>query len=124
MEAARRWIAAGFTEALRTPDSTLIFVTPEAANEIREDQIACMGCLSACGFSNWAQNEQGQTGKKADPRSFCIQKTLQTISHSDDIEFNLMFAGHNAYRFAEDPYYSNGFIPSVGELVARLQTGK
>ncbi len=104
-------MAEGFTEALRTPDSTLVFVTPEKAREIRADQINCMGCLSACQFSNWAQNEAGTTGKKADPRSFCIQKTLQTISHSDDVEIKLMFAGHNAYRFAGDPFYGNGFIP-------------
>jgi len=45
------------------------------------------------------------------------------ISHSEDVEFQLMFAGHNAYRFAGDPFYSNGFIPSVKELVERLQTG-
>jgi hypothetical protein len=32
-------------------------VTPENAHQIRKDQIECMGCLSACGFSNWAQNE-------------------------------------------------------------------
>jgi nitronate monooxygenase len=122
-EAAERWIAAGFTETLRTPDSTVVFVTPASAEEIRTDQIACMGCLSACQFSNWAQNEAGTTGKKADPRSFCIQKTLQTISHSDDVDFNLMFAGHNAYRFAQDPYYADGFIPTVRQLVERLQTG-
>ena len=24
-----------------------------------------------------------------------------------------MFAGHNAYRFATDPFYANGFIPTV-----------
>lgn len=122
-EAALGWVAGGYTEALRTPDSTLVFVTPQSAETIRADQIACMGCLSACQFSNWAQNELGTTGKKADPRSFCIQKTLQTIGHSDEIDFNLMFAGHNAYRFASDPYYSNGFVPTVGQLVERLQTG-
>ncbi len=120
---AQGWIAQGFTEALRTPDSTLVFVTPEKMREIRADQINCMGCLSACQFSNWAQNEEGTTGKKADPRSFCIQKTLQAISHSEDVEFELMFAGHNAYRFAGDPFYGNGFIPSVRELVDRLKTG-
>ena len=120
---AEGWIAAGYSEALRTPDSTLIFVTPAKANEIRTDQIACMGCLSACQFSNWAENETGTTGRKADPRSYCIQKTLQAIAHSDDVEHQLMFAGHNAYRFKEDPFYANGFIPTVGELVARLQTG-
>ena len=102
-ERALIWIAQGFTEALRTPDSTLIFVTRDKALEIRNDQINCMGCLSACQFSNWAQNEEGTTGKKADPRSFCIQKTLQNIAHSDDVEFQLMFAGHNAFRFASRP---------------------
>jgi len=120
---AEGWVAAGYTEALRTPDSTLIFVTPEKANEIRTDQINCMGCLSACQFSNWAQNETSTTGRKADPRSYCIQKTLQAIAHSDDVEHQLMFAGHNAYRFKNDPFYANGFIPTVGQLVERLQTG-
>ena len=37
---------------------------------------------------------------------------------------NLMFAGHNAHRFGSDPFYSNGFIPSVKQLVERLLTGK
>jgi NAD(P)H-dependent flavin oxidoreductase YrpB (nitropropane dioxygenase family) len=122
-DSAERWVAEGFTEALRTPDSTLIFVTPPRALEIRSDQINCMGCLSACLFSNWAQNEAGTTGKKADPRSFCIQKTLQAIRHSDDVEFQLMFSGHNAYRFATDPFYANGYIPTVKELIDRLQVG-
>jgi nitronate monooxygenase len=120
---AQQWVAQGFTDALRTPDSTLIFVTPERAAEIHKDQVDCMGCLSACQFSNWAQNEEGTTGKKADPRSFCIQKTLQDIAHHGDVDTQLMFAGHNAYRFAEDPFYSNGFVPTVNQLVERIQTG-
>jgi len=120
---AEQWVAEGYDEAMRTPESTLIFVTAEKENEILTDQINCMGCLSACMFSNWSQNEQGTTGKKADPRSYCIQKTLQEISHSDRINDQLMFAGHNAYRFASDPYYANGFIPTVKQLVERLVTG-
>ncbi|MBL8700915.1 MAG: nitronate monooxygenase [Alphaproteobacteria bacterium] len=120
---AQAWIAAGFTEAMRTPDSTLIFVTPAKAAQIHEHQVACMGCLSACLFSNWAQTEEGTTGKKADPRSFCIQKTLQDIAHTSDVDTQLMFAGHNAYRFASDPFYANGFIPTVKQLVERIQTG-
>src|SRR5579863_4881466 len=122
-DSAERWVAEGFTEALRTPDSTLIFVTQPQAFAIRADQINCMGCLSTCQFSNWAQTEQGTTGKKADPRSFCIQKTLQKICHSDDIETELMFAGHNAFNFASDPFYANGYIPTVRELIDRLVTG-
>jgi NAD(P)H-dependent flavin oxidoreductase YrpB (nitropropane dioxygenase family) len=123
------WEDAGFTEALRTPDSTLVFVAPEKADEIHTDQVNCMGCLSQCRFSNWSQEgPEYDNGKKADPRSFCIQKTLQDIAHSEGdeeaLEHNLMFAGHNAYRFASDPYYSNGFIPTVRELVERILTGK
>ncbi|HEX2943748.1 MAG TPA: nitronate monooxygenase [Rhodopila sp.] len=123
------WEHEGFTEALRTPDSTLIFVTPDKAREILEDQQACMGCLSSCRFSNWAQHEPDfSNGKKADPRSFCIQKTLQSIAHESDtpeaVERNLMFAGHNAFRFGKDPFYSNGFIPTVKQLVERLLTGR
>lgn len=119
----QEWVKAGFTQALRTPDSTLIFVEAVKADEILRDQINCMGCLSACNFSNWAQKEPWSTGRKADPRSYCIQKTLQAISHSDDVEHQLMFAGHNAYRFAQDPFYANGFIPTVKQLVERLVTG-
>lgn len=118
------WEQQGYTEALRTPDSTLIFVTPERGAKIVDDQVQCMGCLSGCGFSNWAENETHTTGKKADPRSFCIQKTLQAISHTDDVEHELMFAGHNAYRFASDPFYADGHIPTVRELIERLKTGE
>jgi NAD(P)H-dependent flavin oxidoreductase YrpB (nitropropane dioxygenase family) len=125
----RSWERQGFTEALRTPDTTLVFVTPEKSSEILADQVACMGCLSQCRFSNWSQEEpEFSNGKKADPRSFCIQKTLQDIAHDRDgepsLEHNLMFAGHNAYRFASDPFYSNGYIPSVRELVERILTGR
>lgn len=120
---AQEWIDAGFTEAMRTPDSTLIFVTPERAERIRTVQNDCMGCLSACRFSNWADNEEGTNGKAADPRSFCIQRTLQNIAHGGDVDQNLMFAGHNAYRFASDPFYADGFVPTVQQLVDRIVAG-
>ncbi|MEN8236855.1 MAG: nitronate monooxygenase [Pseudomonadota bacterium] len=120
---ATQWITQGFTQAMRTPDHTLIFVTPEDEQEIHKDQVDCMGCLSACLFSNWSQEEGGTTGRKADPRSFCIQKTLQAIGHDGDVNTQLMFAGHGAYEFGQDPFYANGFIPTVKQLVERLQTG-
>jgi NAD(P)H-dependent flavin oxidoreductase YrpB (nitropropane dioxygenase family) len=120
---AREWYAQGFTEALKTPDETLIFVTPEEKAMIRKDQADCMGCLSQCAFSSWADNEKNSTGRLADPRSFCIQKTLQDIAHGGPVEHNLMFAGHAAFRFKKDPFYSNGFVPTVKQLVERIQTG-
>ena len=123
-EFAERWIADGYSDALKTPDDTLIFVTPEKSAEIRRDQIECMGCLSHCRFSNWKDHDNYTTGKKPDPRSFCIQKTLWDIIHDGhDVDNELMFAGHNAYKFGDDPFYKDGFVPTVKELVDRIMTG-
>ena len=123
LDRARRWDAQGFTTALKTPDNTLIFVTPEERAEIRKDQTDCMGCLSHCAFSSWKDHDNNSTGYLADPRSFCIQKALQNIAHGDDPDKNLMFAGHAAYNFGTDPFYSNGFVPTVKQLVDRILTG-
>jgi len=125
------WATQGFTEAMRTPDSTLVFVTPENGREIVKDQVDCMGCLSECRFSNWSQRGPDYSnGAKADPRSFCIQKTLQEIAHADEadgervMDHNLMFGGTNAWRFSVDPFYADGFTPSVKQLVDRILTGR
>ncbi|WP_010413336.1 NAD(P)H-dependent flavin oxidoreductase [Citromicrobium sp. JLT1363] len=120
---AREWMAKGFTEALKTPDGTAVFVTPESRDIIRKDQQDCMGCLSHCQFSSWKDHDDYTTGRLADPRSFCIQKTLQDIAHGGPVDENLMFAGHAAYRFKNDPFYSNNFTPSVKQLVDRILTG-
>jgi NAD(P)H-dependent flavin oxidoreductase YrpB (nitropropane dioxygenase family) len=120
---AREWAAQGFEHALRTPDDTVVFVSAQERDTIRKDQADCMGCLSHCGFSSWKDHDDYSTGRLADPRSFCIQKTLQDIAHGGDIDQNLMFAGHAAYRFKQDPFYSNGFTPTVKQLVDRILTG-
>jgi len=122
-EKAEAWRAEGYTSTMRTPDDTLIFITPDKATEIVTHQQECMGCLSACLFSNWNQAQDGTTVKRPDPRSFCIQKTLQNIAHGGDVDHELMFAGHNVYRFGEDPFYADGFVPTVQQLVDRLLTG-
>lgn len=121
---AEEYVRQGFDTPMKTPDSTLIFVSEAKSKEIVVDQIECMGCLSHCRFSNWKDHDDFTTGKKADPRSFCIQKTLQAIAHGSDPDTELMFSGHNGYRFASDPFYANGHIPTVAELVARIMTGE
>ncbi len=120
------WIKAGHVEGMKTPDETLMFVDKSKAQQIVTDQINCMGCLSQCRFSNWSDKEELHftTGQKADPRSFCIQKTLQDVRFGIDMENQLMFAGHSAYRFVTDPYYNNGFVPTIKQLVERIMTGK
>ena len=45
---AREWFGAGFTEGLKTPDKTLVFVDAAEKADIRKDQTDCMGCLSQC----------------------------------------------------------------------------
>ena len=44
-----------------------------------------------------------------------------------DLDHKLIFAGHNAFKAGDDPFYrdANGkvFIPSVKQLVERLLTG-
>lgn len=123
-ERADGWVDLGYVEAMKTPENTLIFVTPERSAMIVKDQIECMGCLSHCRFSNWKDHDDFSTGKKADPRSFCIQKSLQKIVHDGDVENELMFSGHNGYKFSEDPFYTGGFIPTVQQLVDRIMTGQ
>ncbi|MCF8473396.1 MAG: nitronate monooxygenase [Emcibacter sp.] len=122
---AEGWIKAGYGEAMKTPDATLVFTTPDECKDIRQNQKDCMGCLSQCKFSNWSQNPETQysTGRGADPRSFCIQKTLMDIAHGGSVENNLMFAGHSAFNFSTDPFFSNGFVPTVKELIDRIMTG-
>jgi len=121
---ANKWLAEGHDDPLKTPDSTLIFVSKLKAQEILKDQTDCMGCLSHCKFSNWKDHDDYKTGKRSDPRSFCIQKSLQNAIHGKPIDDQLMFSGHNAYRFTTDPFYASGNIPTVKELVDRLMTGE
>lgn len=111
-------------ESMKTPDSHFIFVSADKMRQIREDQINCVGCLSQCRFSNWKDNGSHTTDKLPDPRSFCIQKTLIKVSSNEsDIENNLMFSGHNGYKFEEDPFYKNGFIPTIKQLIEQMKKG-
>lgn len=120
---AKLWLSEGYVEPMRTPENTLIFVSKEKMKEIRKDQKDCMGCLSQCLFSNWTENIDHSKGRKADPRSYCIQKTLQEVAHTEQVEGNLMFAGHGAYHFSKDPFYKGGFVPTVRQLFERILSG-
>lgn len=121
---ANQWMQDGFTIPMKTPSRTLVFVTPEDRDEMMQDRMNCVGCLSACKFSGWNQDPDSKVNIHPDPRSFCIQKSLQMISIGDDADNVLMFCGHQGYRFAEDSFYQNGFIPSVKELIERILEGK
>ena len=96
-------------------------MSPEDWKQMKLDRANCVGCLSQCQFSTWSQ-AHGTTGKIPDPRSYCIHKTLYEVSHNGSIKDNLLFAGHQVYRFATDPLYRNG-IPSVKELIEKIKSG-
>ena len=36
----------------------------------------------------------------------------------------IIHGAHNAWKFKKDPFYSNGFVPTVKELVNRIATGE
>ena len=123
---AEEWIKDGFSAALKTPEKSVIYVTPERSKLIQRDVADCVGCLSACGFSSWAQGEKGTTGRIPDPRTFCIQKTLKNVAHGGDVDHELMFAGHHAHLFASDPLFAgalSGNFPTVRQLIDRILTG-
>ena len=113
----------GYSMIKETPDSTLVFLTPDEWIDMQKQRAECVGCLSQCQFSGWSR-EKGCTGKLPDPRTYCIHQTLMNIGHGGDIQENLAFAGHNVYRFATDPLYANNHIPSVHELFAAILAGK
>lgn len=121
---AERYTAEGYDSPMKTPDDTLMFVDETTAQHIHQDQVDCMGCLSHCRFSNWKDHDDYTTGKKADPRSFCIQKTLQNIIGGAPVDHQLMFAGHAAFRFQRDPLYKNGHIPTMQELIDAIMRGE
>lgn len=112
----------GLTVAMRTPDSTMVFVREAEATGLRQDMKDCIGCLSVCQFSGWSQYPGVQP--IADPRSFCIQKTLMDVSHGGNPDNNLVFAGQIVSRFKTDPFYQKGiFTPTIAQLIDRIKTG-
>ena len=122
VDKAQKQIVAGLTEIKETPDNTVVFMTPDDWKQMKLDRAHCVGCLSQCQFSTWSQ-AHGTTGKLPDPRSYCIHKTLYDVSHNGSIKDNLLFAGHQVYRFATDPLYRKG-IPTVKELLDTIKLGK
>ena len=116
-------IKAGFTVIQETPDSTVVFLTPDEWKTMKDDRAKCLGCLSQCQFSSWS-GATGTTGKICDPRTYCIHKTLVDIGHNGNVDDNLLFAGHQVYRFGTDPMYANGYVPTTHELVEAIKQGR
>ena len=122
MDKANQQLSAGFSDIQETPDGTVVFMTPTEVKQMKEDRANCVGCLSQCQFSTWSR-ATGTTGKLPDPRTYCIHKTLYDVGHGGSVKDNLLFAGHQVYRFATDPLYRNNFVPSVKELIEKIKLG-
>ena len=115
-------IKAGYSVIQETPDGTIVFLTPEEWETMKQDRANCCGCLSQCQFSSWS-GLKGTTGKICDPRTYCIHKTLFDVAHGGNPEDNLCFAGHQVYKFGQDPLYANGHIPTTHELIEAIKRG-
>ena len=122
MDKVNQQLSAGFSDIQETPDGTVVFMTPTEVKQMKEDRANCVGCLSQCQFSTWSR-ATGTTGKLPDPRTYCIHKTLYDVGHGGSVKDNLLFAGHQVYRFATDPLYRNNFVPSVKELIEKIKLG-
>ena len=117
----QKWIADGYTVGLNTPSKTMVFATPQQTEKIAKDQADCAGCLSRCRFSSWAEREESHTTNLLpDPRSFCIQKTLNEATMDHDPQTVLLFSGSQAYRFASDPLFADNHEPTIAQLVETI----
>jgi nitronate monooxygenase len=122
MPAMEKFVSGGFPVAMKTPARTLLFVSQGRYDAILADMKGCSGCLSGCMFSGWSQRPELKI--TPDPRSFCIQKSLQEMIHGGDPENTLLFSGQIVHRFKTDPFYKDGtFIPTVAQLFDRIRTG-
>lgn len=121
---ADEYVTKGRTIPLKTSEEQIVFVTPKNNEDIQKARKNCVGCISQCMFSGWSQSAPNySTGKTPDPRYFCIQQKLYEIAHGWPVEEGLMFAGANATRFASDPFFKDGQLPTIKEFIARLLTG-
>jgi hypothetical protein len=114
---------------MRTPDQTIVMVSPQEAVEIKTNRTDCVGCISVCKLSSWLEDEDKKftTGKLPDPRVHCIRKGLQGAISGKNLDKQLIFAGHNAFMAGKDPFYrakdGSVFIPTVKQLIERLISG-
>jgi len=46
------------------------------------------------------------------------------VAHGAGVDNELMFSGHNAFKFQQDPWYANGFVPTIAQLVDRIMQGE
>jgi hypothetical protein len=125
LEISNRWFNGDYSEIVKTPDKTILFLRLDEFEELKRDMRECCGCLSQCQFSCWNQSSEiHSTGRLPDFRKMCIQRALQNAKNNENIGKQLYFAGSEAYRFGSDPMYRNGYIPSIDELVNALVDGR
>lgn len=123
-EQADGYIGAGRTEAMKTNDNQIVFVTPKNRDDMQTARANCLGCLSHCLFSGFCQTTENlSTGKLPDARYFCIKDSLYRAAHGGDTDEELLFVGDNATRFSTDPLFKDGGLPTVKEFIAKLLAG-
>ena len=123
MERVRVWIAEGYSQAMKTPDDTLIYVA--RTRRSRSDAIRPTA-WAACPPASSATGPAARTTPRASRRIRAPSAFKRLCTRSPTAPRSarqLMFSGHNVYKFRQDPFYSNGFVPTVRQLVERIATG-
>ncbi|MDR1425631.1 MAG: nitronate monooxygenase [Rickettsiales bacterium] len=125
LEISNNWFNGDHSVVVKTPEGTILFLRPDEFEDLKKDIRECSGCLSQCQFSCWQQSAKNySSGRIPDFRKMCIQKALQNAKNNENTPKQLYFAGSEAYRFATDPMYKNGYIPTISELVKALLDGR
>ena len=124
------WEAQGFTEALRTPDShaDLRHTRERRGKSWPTRSPAWAASASAGSPTGRRSSPSSATARRRTRAASASRRRCRPIAHDSDrdevMEHNLMFSGHNGFRFGSDPFYSNGFIPTVRQLFDRILTGR
>ena len=108
------------TVAMPTADDGRAWVSPETAERIKQKRADCVGCISHCRFSGFVEDGEPMT---PDPLHYCIHGELYEAAHGDFPDRTLMFSGANAWRFAGDPLFAAGRVPTIAELVDAIMNG-
>jgi hypothetical protein len=119
---ARTWFAEGFHGGAEDPGRDLGLRRADEKIVIRKDQaIAWAASANALSRPGRTMRRIRPAGSPTRAASASRRRCRTSPMAADRPQPHVR--GHSAFRFRTDPFYSNGFVPTVKQLVERIQTG-
>ena len=113
MKVSLKWLSKYVDISSLTPEE-LSSIISKAGTEIEEISYFAKGTNLVVGEVIECEDIEGTH----------LHKTLVDIGHGGNVDDNLLFAGHQVYRFANDPLYANGYVPTTKELIEAIKAGR